>query len=189
MTEPFDDEEDLPIIDVRSPGERMVDSGRAGFGRVQDYLRPDRLAVAAVVWMIAVAVSVGVTIWQAVALGRQYDGIPFDRLWIKLALLADSGNLTVTLATLAGSALVAFSEPVRARVAAYLGVVIGLWSVAAAGFGVAVTIHGKDNPFLGLFGANGFAAGLGFVASAALGVVVTAIALALSRAGSVAEVS
>jgi hypothetical protein len=189
VADAFDPDEDLPTLDVRSPGERMADSGRMGFERVQQYLRPERLVSAAVAWMLGVTAMVVVQIWQSIALSRQFDDFPIDRLWLKLALLAQSGSLTVTLAILAGLALVVFSDPVRARVAAYLGVVLGLWTVVAGGVGIAVALHGGDNPFSGYLGANRFAEGLSFAASAVLGIVVTGFALALSRSGSETEVS
>ena len=188
MTEPFDPEEDLIPIDVRSPGERMADSGRAGYERMRGYLRPERLAIAALVWMLAIAVTVGVNVWQAISLGREITQIG-DGVWIELALIAQTGDMNFAIAAFAGLALVALGGAARARVAAYVGVVIGGWIVVASAIGITVAVHGGLNPFAALLSNNRFAAGVGFIADAALGVVIVGIALALASAGSVAEVS
>jgi hypothetical protein len=137
--------------------------------------------------MVAVIVTIGVSVWQAVSLGRQFTDLG-NAVWIKLALVAQTGDVNYAIATLAGLGLVALAGPARARVAGYLGVVIGGWIVIANGIGVIVAVHGGIDPFSGLLSNNRFAAGIGFVADAVLGIVITGIALALSRAAS-AEVS
>jgi hypothetical protein len=130
-----------PSIDVRSPGERWADSGRAGLERLKARVEQQRLDVAAVVWMALLFAIAGSEIYSALRFGNSQGFPGSSDWWFKLQLLAQSGGTVLVFGSAVGIALAVLLEGPMSRVALRLAVVGGAWSVAAGGCGVAFAFH------------------------------------------------
>lgn len=153
-----DDSELDPIdpleIDVRSPGERWADSGRAGFGRLQGLIEQQRLDIAAMVWMIFLLLITGAEIYAALRLhGTSGFGNGGD-WWTRLAFLAQSGNIVLIFGCAIGIALGLLRESTIARRALQLAVLGGLWAIVANLMGIAVSFHEESGLAFTSLGGN-----------------------------------
>ena len=178
-----DSGDDLPIIDVRSPGERVTDAGSAGCQRLRARAQSAPLALLAAMWMTGLAAIVASNTWSAFNFGSG-TGF-FDAGWAKLTLVSQEGGYGVAVATLAGLALAALSA--RAVVASALGLVLGFWVIFAGGCGVAAAVH-RNAYRVTLLGGNRFALAVAALGGIAMGVVLVGFAWAmLTRTPEVAE--
>jgi len=169
MTEAGSDDDDLPIIDVRSPAERMGESAQAAFGRWQDEFASSRaLATIAVLWMLALASAVGTSAYTNFNVG-----VPVDA-WTKFYELSRSGGYGAATAALAGLALAALAG---SRIAAGLGALIGVWIMFVGGCGIAVSFHKFHGPVF--FVSNRFATGLASLGTIVSGAIVVVLAVVL----------
>jgi hypothetical protein len=177
--------EDLPIIDVRSPGERATDAGRARIEQFRTESRATALSVLAAVWMIGLTAIVASNAYSAFHFGA--GGGEFSSVWGRLPLVAEEAGYSVAIATLGGLALAALAP--RAVVASAFGVLLGGWVVFAGGCGVAAAVHGYDYP-LSIVGQNRFALGVASAGAIAMGAVLCVAAwMLLTRSPDVADVS
>jgi len=171
--------EDLPIIDVRSPAERLTDSGRDSLGRLQERLRGSPLDIAALIWMICVIGLLATEIYSAFA--AQLDGFGESTAWFKAALLASSGGFSLAAGCMIGVGLAAWVHSRQAQVALLLAVIGGAWSTVAGLIGVAV-IYNDDvgGPLvLGNYADNRVVVSLGQLFQGGLGIVVVLVAASM----------
>jgi hypothetical protein len=187
--------DDLPIIDVRSPAERIGESGRAGFARLQDQLRASHFDIAALLWMVCIAGLLAVEIYGALGSNRLAP-LGDTNGWTKATLLAQSGNSVMIFGSMIGVALAAWTENGTARAALVIAAVVGVWVVVANIIGIAVVFHdtgGFSVSFVGLTDNRG-AAAIGQFMLSGLGALIALVALSLlaamrTRPAEVAEVS
>jgi hypothetical protein len=160
-------------IDVRSPGERWADSGRAGLGRLQGAVRAQQpLGVAAVLWMAALVV---IAATQAYSNWTLFGGaVPGGSIWLKLATLSQGASYALSTATVIGLGLAFLSGTSQAKLAYLLGQMLGVWVVVIGLCGVAASIHGYGG--LNPFGGNRMVLGIESFAYACLGLLVALIA-------------
>jgi hypothetical protein len=173
--------QDLPIIDVRSPSERLADSGRDGVARLQERLRNSPLDVAALVWMICVIGFLAVQIYSAFS--SPFDDFTDSDGWFKAALLASSGGFALTAGCMIGISLAAWRDTRPARVALVAAVIGGAWAIVASLIGVAVIFH-EDTLGIGSLLSSNFAdnravSAFGQLMLGGLGVVVVFVAASL----------
>ncbi|HTK14778.1 MAG TPA: hypothetical protein VL769_00165 [Acidimicrobiia bacterium] len=170
-------------IDDRSPGERMIASGRAGVGRLHELVDEQRLDIVALIWVGCIIAFTGVEIYSAFhALG---GGIPGVDGWTKVALLGQTGGPTVAVSCLIGIAVAVMSDTPVARLAILLAGVVGAWVLVAGVLDIASAVHQGGEPTfrIGFLGQGNRAAGIiGGLALGGFGLVVMMIAW---RAGGV----
>ena len=175
--------DDLPIIDVRSPAERMGDAGRDAFDRLQDRFRSSHLDVAAVAWMVFLILFIALQIWHAFR-PSDYDFGNHVTGWEKATIISSSGSFVFSAAAMIGVALACASWSRLSRVALALAAAAGLWAVLANIVGIAVAFHdesGGSGPLiqLGRSTEDKVVQALGFVMEGGLGIVVFLVALNL----------
>ena len=147
-----DDEPLEPLdIDDRSPGERMIASGRAGVGRLGEIVDGRRFDIAALVWMLCTITFVGTEIYTAFRVTGS-DGFGGDSLWNRLAALTSSRGPFVAVSCLVGIVLAVLSlDTAGGRTAlwlATLGGAVGWRSRRAADrSGAAFTRRGRSDRF------------------------------------------
>jgi hypothetical protein len=166
---------DEPLIDVRSPGERWADSGRAGYERLHASIRAQPLGALAMCWLLAVIVTVATGVYANLHLYGSLDNGVFGGVWIKLQTLSESGGLSAAVATLVGLALGVLAGRSRAGIAYQLALVLGAWIVFAAACGLVTAVHGYPHSIF-TNADNRLVFGVQSVASLALGIVVLTIA-------------
>jgi hypothetical protein len=183
----MNDDSDLdpidPLIDVRSPGERWADSGRAGFDRLQGFIE-QRFDIAAIVWMIFLLLITGAEIYSALRL-RGNDGFgDSGDWWTRLAFLAQSGTVLLTFGCAIGIALAVVHDSVIARRALQLAVVGGLWAIVANLMGIAVSFHTQTGVAFTSLGGNEskFVNALIYFGFGGLGLVIVTVAWRLVSA-------
>jgi hypothetical protein len=164
-------------IDDRSPGERMVASGRAGGSRLGELVEEQRLDFVALLWMVCTIGFTGVQIYSALhGFGGQF--LRFDA-WAKVAALGQTGGPIVALSCLGGIALAVMSDTAVARFAILVAGVTGAWVFVAGVLNVASAVHqGSDVLFRVAFlgGGNRAAEAIAGLALGGLGLVVMMVA-------------
>jgi hypothetical protein len=162
-------------IDDRSPGERMIASGRAGVGRLGEIVDEQRLDIAALIWVGCTVAYLGTQIYSALDLfNGQFAG---SGGWEKVAALAGTGGLGAALSCLAGIALALTCDTAPARVAILLAGVVGAWVFVAGDLNIAYALHQHgDSVQLLSRGTNRGVAVIGGLALAGFGLVVMMIA-------------
>jgi hypothetical protein len=178
VIDPASNDDDLPIIDVRSPAERWTDSGRSGLERVQQRLRDNHLDIAALIWMICVAGVLAVEVYGAVG-SNGFDAFPGgDNGWVTATLLASSGGYVLAFGCMIGIALAAWVDSVPARVALVMAAVGGVWAMVANLIGIAVVFHRQFGVSLLLsnFADNRAVAAFGVLMQGGFGVVIVLVA-------------
>ena len=176
----IDDEPLEPLdIDDRSPGERMIDAGRAGFGRIGELVEDQRFDVASLVWMLATVTFVGCDIYIAYKQGSGMQGFPGGSGWERIAFLGNTGGPVVAMSCLVGVALAALFDTPAARLAHWLAVFVGGWVVLAGIFELAASAHSPGDALDG--GGSRPVGVLSGIAFAALGLVVIVIGLHFAR--------
>jgi len=167
---------DEPLIDVRSPGERWADSGRAAFERLNASIQAQPLGALAVGWLLAVIVVVAASVYSNLHVYDAFANGAFGAgVWIKLQLLSETANLGVAVATLVGVALAVLAGRSRAGIAYLLALALGAWIVLASVCGLVSAIHGYPHPVF-TNADNRLVFGLASVANLTLGIVVLTIA-------------
>ena len=167
---------DEPLIDVRSPGERWADSGRAGFERLNASIQAQPLGVLALCWLLAVIVFVATGVYSNLHVYDNFANGAFGGgIWIKLQLVSETANPGVAVATLVGLALAVLAGRSRAGIAYLLALALGAWIVLASACGLVSAIHGYPQPVF-TNADNRLVFGLASVANLTLGIVVLAIA-------------
>ena len=182
--------DDLPIIDVRSPGERATDAGRAGYERLQDRLRDSHLDFAALLWMVFLSGLLAVELYGAVQSSR-FETLGESSGWLKATLLAQSGNSILIFGCMIGIALAAWADTGLALAALVIAAVLGAWAVVANLIGIAVVFHqptGLSFTLTGLSGNRGVAT-VGQLMLSGLGAVIVLVAFALLVARGSPEVA
>jgi len=186
VTDYVSGDDDLPIIDVRSPAERATDAGRAGLSRLQERLRDSHLDIAAVVWMICLLALIALQVYRALRpsafdFGDQIDG------WQKASFIATSGNFVFAAGAMVGIALACAYSSTASRIALGLAVAAGLWVVIANIVGIAVAFHdqsqGDGFPSIGRGTEDKFVQALTSVMEGGLGLVVFFVAWSLLASG------
>ncbi len=163
-------------IDDRSPGERMLASGRTGMSRLGELVDEQPLDIVALIWMACVVVFTGVQIYSALNLLNS----PFGGLggWEKVALLGQTGGPVIAVSCLVGIAIALTSESTIARVSVLLAGIVGVWVFVAGVLDIASAVH-SSNPTLriGFLGQGNRVVGtLGGLALAGFGLVVMMLA-------------
>jgi hypothetical protein len=182
-----DDSELDPIdpleIDVRSPGERWADSGRAGVDRLQGLIEQQRLDIAALAWMIFLLLITGVEIYSALRLHGD-SGFPGNTdWWSRLAFLAQSGNILLTFGGAIGIALAVVHDSPVARRALQLAVIGGLWAIVANLMGIAVAFHDQSGVTFTILGSgeSKVVTALTYFGFGGLGLVIATVAWRFAR--------
>jgi len=134
--------DDLPIIDVRSPAERIGESGRAGFERLQQRFRASHLDIAALAWMLFLLGVIALQVYSA-ARGTALPG--FESGWEKATIIAQTGSLVFSFGAVIGIALAFSYTTAAARAAIWMALVTGAWIVIANVVGIAVAFHDEPN--------------------------------------------
>jgi hypothetical protein len=173
----MDSEQFEPLdIDDRSPGERLVASGRVGLSRLGELGAEQRLDFVALLWMVCIVAYTGVQIYQVVHLFDQ--GIPVLDAWEKIAALGQTAAPITAVSCLVGIALALMSDTAVSRFAFLLAGIVGMWVLIAGAFDVATAVHhGDDEIFGGQFAQGNRAVGvIGGLALAGFGLVVAMVA-------------
>lgn len=178
-------------IDDRSPGERMLASGRARVGRMGGLVDDSRFDLAGLLWMLCTLTFVGCQIYTVLkfAGGGTFNGVTSDSsLWQKIAGLSATGGPIVAISCLAGIGLAVMFHTAAARFALFLATLGGAWVFVAGVFGIAATLH--EPMYASAFNAGNRAVGaLAALSFAGIGLVVAAIGLRLMRSPAVPDVS
>ena len=139
--------DDVPIIDVRSPAERVTDAGRVGLERLQQRFRSSHLDIAAVTWMLFLLGLIALQVYSALR-GTSLGG-DVQSGWEKASIIAASGSAVFSFGAVIGIALAFSYTTAAARAAIWMGLVTGVWMAIANVVGIAVAFH--DEP-----GGSGF---------------------------------
>jgi hypothetical protein len=161
-------------IDDRSPGEKMLASGRVGMSRVGELVDEQRLDVAALVWMICTVTFTGVEIYQAFHLFGASGFNPST--WDKIAALGQTGGPLVAMSCLVGIALAITTDSAVARWSIIMAGVLGAWVFVAGIFDFASNVHRSSESLISFNRGNRGAGAIGALALAGLGLVVMMIA-------------
>jgi hypothetical protein len=168
-------------IDDRSPGERMVASGRVGVSRIAEMLDEQRLDIAALIWVLCTVTFTGVQIYQAFNLfGSRFEA----STWDKIAALGQTGGPVVAVSCIIGILLALTWDSAIARFSILLAGFVGAWVFVAGIFTVASNVHKNADGNIVFGQVNRGAGAIGGLAVAGLGLVVMMIAW---RAASVAD--
>ena len=167
-------------IDDRSPGERMIASGRAGVNRLSELADEQRLDIVALIWVGCTLVFTAVQIYGALNLfsGRSLPGSVFGN-WERVAALGSTGGPVIAVSCLAGIALAFTSDTAIARVAIFLAGVAGAWVLVAGVLNIAYAFHPHSSNTISFSVAQGRNRGvaiIGGLALAGFGLVVMMIA-------------
>ena len=173
----MDDQPLEPLdIDDRSPGEKMIDSGRTSFARLGEHFDNQGFDLAALIWMVSTIAVVGVEIYSALHLFGGAGTLSLGT-WDKIAALGQTGGPVVAVSCLIGIALAAVLDSAAGRIAIVLAGVVGVWVLVAGLFDVAAAAHRGNNTFGFGFSRENRAVGvIGGLALAGLGLVVVMVA-------------
>lgn len=160
-------------IDDRSPGEKMLASGRVGMNRISELADEQRLDIAALVWIVCLVALTGVQIYQALHLFGA--GIAATS-WDKVAALGQAGGGFVAVSCLVGIALAVTEDSTVARFSIMLAGVLGVWVFVAGIFNFASNVHRQSNDLINFNRGNRASGAIGGLALAGFGLVVMMIA-------------
>jgi hypothetical protein len=176
----FDPDNERIEIDVRSPGERWAEAGRVEFDRVRVLLEDGRLDVVALVWMLLLLSYTGLQIYNAWNFGSFGSIQNVSGWWTRLAFLAQTGGFLLIFGGLAAIVMAAFFDTTVARVALYLAMLGGAWTVATAMFGIAVAFHVEQSGPVLSNGENKYVQAFSAAALGGLGLLMAFVAWRMS---------
>ena len=164
-----------PLIDVRSPGERWADSGRAGFERLRERLAHQGAEGIPLLWMVFVLAIVGAQAYSVLRFGNLEGYVGLRDWWYRLKLLSETAGSPALFGSVVGIVLAVVFVSRTSRLALRLASLTGLWSALTGVLGVVVNFHNSD--FASHRGLEGELTGaILYLGYTGLGVVVAIIA-------------